>query len=1157
MQSYAVGFTVHDAEGLVTKRGTIDPLVVVRCCGREYRTEVKRGKASVVSWDEKFIWSHMPLTREEWETAFIEFEVQDANSFWRNDVVGIASIQLVLVNRRPSHQVRRRRLSLFDIEDTAKKRGTLTVTVFACEPGQSPPNAEIRQFDDSGEVPEESFEDLRKFVLGRQRKELDATGKPYHLFVTVTRIEDLPLTPAGALPNPFITVEFGSSVLKSTEASGTTHTFNETFRLPVIAPVLEDTILVRVWDHQGMANDYLIAQGRISFSELRGQQLQPRWYNFYGFLPGESPALMPDGGEMASEGNVYLGRILLSARLERLESIAKMQSLGILVARPVEEPQRRPCQVLADVYEVHGIEASYVSVEVAWGPYRQRTPRWGARVAGSEARYPFEYREGRIEVLSALVPVDEEQQWEVIVSVYSRTMQPGERRVAYHRFTYTSKQTNTCTAPYLLWRTHSLEELPIFTGTVPQQPLWIPLHPLTHYGTRGTKQLSGSVLVSLEKSFAENVSRARRPPISVVDYELRCYIYAARSLGFPATAHTLTEPPNALVEVDVSTSVPSLQPVELRVMDHHRWTGRTLIGQATCRVDKLRASGAPDDKKASPVLLKIDPQWVKLRGGHHLNVHTGDLLCCCEVIRLKEASKVAPMPMVPEWRLCTFYFSLYGLVGLTTKDVTRTDIGEAILESPHRLLSIKGAMDFLNMAVRQVQGPQEAEEGNVTKPLVELSVTKYGEKGGDGLPIDVPEMVIASVEYDEVVAWDPLERKRNWRTARGKSFDFFAVVKGDAMLPELPFLDPRLFIKVFSQSPNGDRTYIGQHTIRLLPLCPWLKNIQACELATRAQEDFVHTLNLDTMQKEVDRIKDEQRALKARVVGKKDQVENPVLKALRLADEEAQRKEEMEREAARRESGEYVETDYTWLQPTGLPTGFPIDGALDEETGKYPFTPILHNMLTLNLYIPRNFVVHCEGDGLQTDAELENTAGVRPSVDGPLEDFLDDLYWPLLPLHRALIPCPDPGLGRGYVKSCFLLMTQEQNGRTIASDPVSADVTSYALDPKTFRTRFRDRSRLPSLMRLRLYIIRAVALQARDATGSSDPYLVITYGADSVDYRFTAKKQTLQPEFYRTEERDIRLPDQSQVIIEVWDKDEGIGQHDDLIGATTIDLEER
>lgn len=64
-KQFSVGFTIHEALNLVRERGRpIDPLVVVRCCGREYRSEIKFAKVNVVSWDESHTWTDIELTSD-------------------------------------------------------------------------------------------------------------------------------------------------------------------------------------------------------------------------------------------------------------------------------------------------------------------------------------------------------------------------------------------------------------------------------------------------------------------------------------------------------------------------------------------------------------------------------------------------------------------------------------------------------------------------------------------------------------------------------------------------------------------------------------------------------------------------------------------------------------------------------------------------------------------------------------------------------------------------------------------------------------------------------------------------------------------------------------------------------------------------------------
>lgn len=44
---------------------------------------------------------------QEWAKSFIEFEVQAANAFWRNTTIGLVALQLSLVQKRKTHQVKK------------------------------------------------------------------------------------------------------------------------------------------------------------------------------------------------------------------------------------------------------------------------------------------------------------------------------------------------------------------------------------------------------------------------------------------------------------------------------------------------------------------------------------------------------------------------------------------------------------------------------------------------------------------------------------------------------------------------------------------------------------------------------------------------------------------------------------------------------------------------------------------------------------------------------------------------------------------------------------------------------------------------------------------------------------------------------------------
>jgi len=97
--------------------------------------------------------------------------------------------------------------------------------------------------------------------------------------VTIHRVEDIP---EGS--NPFVTAEFAGSLVNTSAARNVEqHTFNECLLIPVMTPLFEDIIVVKLWNNYLFASDEILAQGMLSFSELRSRPMLPRWYNFYGY----------------------------------------------------------------------------------------------------------------------------------------------------------------------------------------------------------------------------------------------------------------------------------------------------------------------------------------------------------------------------------------------------------------------------------------------------------------------------------------------------------------------------------------------------------------------------------------------------------------------------------------------------------------------------------------------------------------------------------------------------------------------------------------------------------------------------------------------------------------------------------------------------------
>ncbi|XP_026747253.1 otoferlin-like isoform X2 [Trichoplusia ni] len=95
----------------------------------------------------------------------------------------------------------------------------------------------------------------------------------------------------------------------------------------------------------------------------------------------------------------------------------------------------------------------------------------------------------------------------------------------------------------------------------------------------------------------------------------------------------------------------------------------------------------------------------------------------------------------------------------------------------------------------------------------------------------------------------------------------------------------------------------------------------------------------------------------------------------------------------------------------------------------------------------------------------------------------------------------------------------------------------------------------PSKFLVRVYVIKGVNLVAKAFTGKLDPYVAISCGNKHLGDRKSYVKNTLNPVFGKMYEFRCTLPDDYLLTVSLYDYD--VIPPDELIGSTTIDLEDR
>jgi len=1194
MTNYSVGFKIFDALALQTSDNEpCDCFCVVDCCDNRYQTETLLERREMAVFNEACTWPKIELFDKEFESASIEFSIYERCWFVRNKLIGRASLQLSYINNRRNHLYARTWLQLRTSDETDIK-GQLNVSVFCIRDGETAPSAseqaQVSQEDDA--VPEQSSkkgeteDDIRNMVLSTDVKA--PPGKPHYVMINIHRVEDLAPT-SGGLPCPFVTVEFnGSQVTTRVAPQVEQYSFMESAKIPVMTPIYEDTILIKLWSRYVFAPDELLAQGLVSFSELRNNALPPQWFNVYGWDPEEVPDLerIAASGEQVKP-NKFKGRILISGRVEKVEDEdLPLQPATKVAARTAEEPATTQVALMADCYMVVGLDARTCKVQVCFGKYTMETKavRAGTQLTDISTTKPeetndeadfgiedtvgifnFQMADGRCEPpILCMTPDDADSQPDVMVNVLTAGLMSSYVRVG--------------------WCMTKLQEFTQYEQGNAARPRFLALEPMPGVKTVNT---GASVLITIEYYHTDDVLRHRRKDVRPMLYIVRAYCFMARNIndgsgsdepgsyslrvlcsGMTSKTTTLQQVrPLWMQHLDIKVVLfsdsrsepPTVEPITVSLISEGGISS-TEIGKASCVYTLMRKKDTLD--KWEP--YNLNPQWIQVFGGSYGNMPVGEVLIGFELLMWKnrEEPKLAPREMWPQPE-------------------------DNFTEGQHYCRLKQATLHFAMMGLRDMPALDGITSGFPQQPEVEVSLPSY--RSPQDVDYFEPEKL--TFKYEDTVRGGDGRLKENqlrkWLSKKGiyakgtlggeeklQNFEFLKYRKMNIEIPEKMIFQPWLTIKVYEGGRGmiyESKVFVGESLQSLhdhLPCC-WYPGVDPEGSYNQQRKRIEQQINQAKEESGVRPTYEQMSKEEFEVFLKQ---ERKAQLALALADEKKLVVMDQEKPARIDNFGVPIELRH-----------------LDKECARpLPLT----DATALNMQREAGFSPR-QGP----DIRAQGGEATRPIYRGKLEnnkDYASALWFRNVPLlrNKDVVPPLDDsvdwqfGKQYGFIKCAYKLVDgwedinegdedgdeagREEEDKDDDDEGEDTDETklrqTFNLDPELvqfafkqdkFVEKFKSPENLPARVRVRIYLVKAICIFAK-STGFADPYLELQLGRSNYISMKNMRdaEATNTPNFNCFQERDVELPMDSRLDISIMDY-ESMRWSDELIGSTVIDLEDR
>lgn len=102
--------------------------------------------------------------------------------------------------------------------------------------------------------------------------------------------------------------------------------------------LIQDSIVLSLWNALSYGEGTLLAQGRLSFAMIKNHPIPARWLYFYGFHASEVASFTDKDWQLLeergrNEGTAYIGRILIAARVTKVKSFDHLLPAEVVNAR--------------------------------------------------------------------------------------------------------------------------------------------------------------------------------------------------------------------------------------------------------------------------------------------------------------------------------------------------------------------------------------------------------------------------------------------------------------------------------------------------------------------------------------------------------------------------------------------------------------------------------------------------------------------------------------------------------------------------------------------------------------------------------------------------------------------------------------------------------